>query len=224
MRRFTEELKKDVTLAGGEMSQTMEFFFKGEKLAIGSLLVIGLLSMGNTTAFSQDRSKPETIDATAMGTEAQMGKEFSITLTIYEYSPPADKQILTEAFQVGKDQGLYNALSKMRAVGHIAVTGTLGFDVSYIQMTPTPSGRTIRFVTNRLLRFGEVYRDNLSTSYNLTAGEFDLDDENKSKSKGSFYPEAALAFNKQGELQYNLIGFPWQLVDVIDWKGTSGVN
>jgi hypothetical protein len=58
----------------------------------------------------------------------------------------------------------------------------------------------------------------------LTAGEFDLDDENKSKSKGSFYPEAALAFNKQGELQYNLIGFPWQLVDVIDWKGTSGVN
>jgi hypothetical protein len=122
LRRFTEELKKDVTLAGGEMSQIMEFFFKGEKLAIGSLLVIGLLSMGNATAFSQDRPKPETIDATAMGTEAQMGKEFSITLTIYEYSPPADKQILTEAFQVGKDQGLYNALSKMRAVGHIAVT------------------------------------------------------------------------------------------------------
>jgi hypothetical protein len=209
---------------GGKMSQIREWFSKSERLATGCLLFVGLFSLGSGTVFSQDRSKPETIDATARGTEAQMGKEFSITLTIYEFSPPADKHILTEAFQDGKDQGLYNALSKMRAVGHIAVTGTLGFDVSYIEMTPTPNGRKIRFVTNRLLRFGEVYRDSLSTSYNLTAGEIDLNDEEKSRSTGSFYPEAELAINKQGELQYNLVGFPWQLVNVIDWKGTPGVN
>ena len=91
-------------------------------------------------------------------------------------------------------------------------------------MTPSPDGRKIRFVTNRLLRFGEVYRDSRSTSYNLTAGEFDLNDEDKSKSTGTFYPEAELLLNKQGELQFNLIGFPWQLVDIIDWKGTPGVN
>jgi hypothetical protein len=212
------------TFRGGEMSQNKEWVLKSEKLATGCLLLIGLLTLGNATAFSQDKSKPETIGATARGTEAQMGKEFDITLTIYEYSPPADKQILTEAFQDGKDQGLYNALSKMRAVGHIAVTGTLGFDVSYIQMIPTPNGRKVRFVTNRLLRFGEVYRDSLSTSYNLTAGEIDLNDEDKSKSTGSFYPEAELAINKRGELQYNLVGFPWQLVDIIDWKGNPGVN
>jgi hypothetical protein len=191
---------------------------------IGSLLLIWLLSLGSTSAFSQERSKPETIDATAMGTETQVGKNFDITLIIYEYSPRTDKQILVDAFQKGKDQGLFNALSKMKAVGHIGVTGTLGYDVSYIRVTPTPTGRKIRFVTNRLLRFGEVYWDTRSLDYNLTAGELDLNDTDKSKSTGVFYPAAQLAIDKQGELQMNLIGFPWNLVDILDWKGTPGVN
>jgi len=206
------------------MSQSKNSAPRSHNLAIGSLTLICLFSLGSASAFSQDRSKPETIEATARGTETQMGKEFPVTLTIYEYSAQADKQILIEAFQNGKDQGLFNALSKMKAVGHIAVTGTLGYDISYIQVIPTPTGRKICFVTNRLLKFGEVYRDSRSTSYNLTVGEFDLNDEDKSKSTGTFYPEAELALDKQGELQYNLVGFPWQLVDIIDWKGTPGVN
>jgi hypothetical protein len=194
------------------------------KIVTGSFLLICLLCSGSVPVFSQDRSKPETIEATAMGTEAQLGREFSITLTIYQYSPRADKQILTDAFQNGKDQGLYNALSKMKVVGRIAVTGTIGYDVSYIQMTPTPNGRKIRFVTNRLLRFGELYWDTRSSAYNLTAGELDLNDEDKSKSTGFLYPEAELVINKQGELQWNLVGNPWKLFDVIDWKGTPGVD
>jgi hypothetical protein len=197
---------------------------RSRKLVARIMMLICLLSLASGFAFAQDRSKPETIEATARGTESQLGKVFNITLIIYEYSTQADKQILTEAFQSGKDQGLYNALSKMKAVGHIAVAGTIGYDVSYIEVIPTPTGRKIRFVTNRLLRFGEVYRDSLSTSYNLTAGEFDLNSEDQSKSTGTFYPEAELALDKQGELQTNLVGFPWQLVDILDWKGTRGVN
>ena len=206
------------------MSQIKGSAPRSHKLAIGSLLLICLLSLGSAPAFSQERTKSETIEATARGTEAQAGKEFSVTLIIYEFSPRADKQILSDAFQNGKDQGLYNALSKMKAVGHIAVAGSLGYDVSYIRMIPTANGRKIRFVTNRLLRFGEVYWDTRSTAYNLTTGEFDLNDEDKSKSTGVFYPEAQLTLDKQGELQFNLVGFPWQLVDIIDWKGTPGVN
>ena len=152
------------------------------------------------------------------------GSHFSITLNIYDDSTQADKQILVQAFQQGKDQGLVNALSKMKAAGHIEVTGTLGYDCSYIQMIPTPTGRKIRFVTNRPLRFGEVYWDTRSTAYNLTAGEFDVNDTDKSKSTGVLYLAAELAIDKQGELQMNLIGDPWKLVDVLDWKGTPGVN
>ena len=192
------------------------------KLTLGSLLITGLLIAGSTPGFSAN--KTETIDATAMGTSTQMGSEFSVTLNIDDYSTQADKQILVEAFQKGGDKGLVNALSKMKAAGHIEVTGTLGYDCSYIQMIPTPTGRKIRFVTNRPLRFGEVYRDTRSTAYNLTAGEFDLNDADKSKSTGKLYPAAELVIDKQGELQMNLIGNPYNLVNIIDWKGTPGVN
>jgi len=192
--------------------------------AIGGLLLICLLSLGASSALSQDRSKPETIEATAQGTDTQAGREFAVTLIIYEYSPRADKQVLIDAFQNGKDQGLYNALSKMKAVGRIAVTGTIGYDVSYIHMTPTPTGRKISFVTNRLLRFGDLWWDTRSQSYDLTAGELDLNDADKTKSTGLLYPEAELVINKQGELQWNLVGNPWKLIDIIDWKGTPSVN
>src|SRR5690348_11720059 len=100
---------------GREMSQIKGLTHGAHNVFIGSLMVIGLLSLGSASAFSQDRSKPETIEATARGTEADAGREFPVTLTIYEYSQPSDKQILTEAFQNGKNQGLFNALSKMKA-------------------------------------------------------------------------------------------------------------
>jgi hypothetical protein len=195
---------------------------RSHKLALGSLLITGLVIVGSTLALAAN--KPETIEATAMGTSTQMASEFGITLDIYDYSTRADRQMLVQAFQKGKNEGLVNALGKMKAAGHIAVTGTLGYDCSYIRMIPTPTGRKIRFVTNRLLRFGEVYWDTRSTAYNLTAGELDLNDTDKSKSTGVFYPEAEFEIDKQGELQINLVGNPWKLVDVLDWKGTPGVN
>jgi hypothetical protein len=195
---------------------------RSQKLTLASLLITGLLIAGSTPGWSANKS--ETIDATAMGTSTQMGSQFSITLNIYDYSTQADKQILVEAFQKGGDKGLVNALSKMKAAGHIEVTGTLGYDCSYIQMIPTPTGRKIRFVTNRPLKFGEVYWDTRSSDYNLTAGEFDLNDTDKSKSTGKLYPAAELVIDKQGELQMNLIGNPYNLVNVLDWKGTPGVN
>jgi hypothetical protein len=195
---------------------------RNHKLALASLVITGLLVVGSTLALSG--TKPETIEASAMGTGTQMGEHVGITLNIYDYSTKADKQMLAQAFEKGKNQGLVDALSKMKAAGHIAITGTLGYDCSYIRMIPTPTGRKIRFVTNRLLSFGEVYRDSRSTAYNLTAGEFDLNDTDKSKSTGLMYPAAEFEIDKQGELQINLIGNPWQLADVIDWKGTPGVN
>ena len=195
---------------------------RSHKLALYGLVIAGLLVVGSALGLSAN--KPETIDASAMGTGTQMGEHINITLNINDYSTQADKQMLVQAFAKGKNQGLVDALSKMKAAGHIAVTGTLGYDCSYIRMIPTPTGRKIRFVTNRPLRFGEVYWDTRSTDYNLTAGEFDVNDTDKSKSTGVLYPAAELLIDKQGELQMNLIGNPFNLVDVIDWKGTPRVN
>ena len=112
----------------------------------------------------------------------------------------------------------------MRAVGHISITGTLGYDLAYIRLIPTPTGRKIRFVTNRLLRFGEVWADTQSTAFNLTGGEFDLNDTDKSKSTGVLYPACQLTIDKEGQLQIELNQNTWNLVDVLDWKGTQGIN
>lgn len=188
------------------------------------LVVAGLIMLAVFPAFSGKRVKDETIEATAMGTGTQLGQVIGISVEIYDYSTPEDRQVLMQAFEKGQNQGLVNALTKMRAVGHISVTGTLGYDLAYIRMIPTPTGRKIRFITNRQLRFGEVYFDTQSTAFNLTGGEFDLDATDKSKSTGVLYPEAQLAIDKQGQLQIQLAQNAWKLVDVLDWAGTPGVN
>jgi hypothetical protein len=188
------------------------------------LLVAGLLTLAAFPALSAKGVKNETIEATAMGTGTQMGQSIGVSMEIYEYSTPEDRQVLIEAFTKGQNQGLVNALTKMKAVGHISITGTLGYDCSFIRMIPTSTGRKIRFVTNRQIRFGEAFFDTQSQSFNLTGGEFDLNDSDKSKSTGVLYPAAQLAIDKQGQLQIELNQNAWNLIDVLDWKGTPGVN
>src|SRR5277367_7129596 len=109
------------------------------KIAVSGLLLMGTLMIGTLPGFARD--KYETIDAQAFGTGTQMGQTIGVTLNIYQFSTPADKQILIQAYEKGQNQGLTNALSKMKAVGHLEITGTLGTDCSYIKMTVTPTGR-----------------------------------------------------------------------------------
>lgn len=186
------------------------------------LLLAGLLILISVPGFSRDKN--ETIDATAWGTSTQLGRNIGITLIIYEYSTPQDRDILTEAFQKGSNKGLVSALEKMKAVGHINITGTLGYDVSFIKMIPTPTGRKIRFVTNRPIKFGEAYYDTQSQAFNLTAGEIDINTQDKSKSAGVLYPAAQLGIDSDGQLSLDLRQNAWRLGDIIDWNGTPGEN
>jgi len=184
-----------------------------------------LILTGATLALSAGQKKEGfkvgTIDATAMGTSTQLGKNVSVKVNIYEFSTDEDRQILIDAFKKQQNQGLVNALTRMKAVGHIAITGTFGYDLSYIRLIPTPTGRKIRFVTNRLLRFGEAYYNTQSTAYNLTAGEIDLDNKDKDKNTGVLYPAAQLVINKEGQLEIQLNKNPWKLVNIIDWNGAG---
>ena len=163
------------------------------------------------------RAKYETIDAQAYGTSTQMGKNFTVRLLIYEYSTEEDRQILIDSFKHGQNDGLVNALEKMKAVGRITMPGTLGFDVSYIREIKTPTGRAIRFVTNRKIAFGEAYWDSRSKEYNLTAGEIRINDQDKSKSEGVLFPASQLTINKDGEPQWDLRMNPWRLNNILVW-------
>jgi len=181
------------------------------------LLVALLLTVTAFTLSAADRDV-ETIDAVAMGTSTQLGKIVNIKVTIYEFSTDEDRAILVDAFKKGQNQGLVNALTKMKSVGRIAITGTVGYDLSFIRLIPTPTGRKIRFVTNRQIRFGEAFYNTQTIAYNLTAGEFDLDDSDKNKSGGVLYPASQLIINKEGQLEFQLNKNPWKLTNIIDWN------
>src|SRR3974390_722355 len=120
-----------------------------------------------------------------------------------------------DAFMNGQNQGLVKALEKMKAVGRIQIPGTLGYDVAYIASIPTPTGRQVRFVTNRKIAFKEAYRNTQSQAFNLTGGEFNIDDQDKNKSGGVLYPAAQLVINADGDLQIELRKNPWKLSNII---------
>jgi hypothetical protein len=206
------------------MPQANKTGIKTYEWVLALCIVSGLFGLAVIPALSASRVKNETIGATAMGTGTQMGQMISISVEIYDYSTPEDREVLVQAFSKGQNQGLVNALTKMHAVGHISITGTLGYDLAFIRMIPTPTGRKIRFVTNRQLRFGEVWADTQSTAFNLTGGEFDINATDKQKSTGVLYPACQLAIDKEGQLQIELNQNAWKLVDVLDWTGTPGVN
>ena len=176
-----------------------------------------LVTIGSVFCPGQ-RGNVETIDATAFGTSTQLGRNFGVKIMIYEFSDPEDREILVKAFHEGQNDGLVNALEKMKSVGRITIPGTVGYDLSYIREILSPTGRTIRFVTNRKIAFGESYSSSQSKSFNLTAGEIKFNDQDKSKSEGVLYPAAQLIINNEGEVQFELKENPWKLVNIIEWK------
>jgi len=154
------------------------------------------------------------IQATAMGQSTQLGRTYSITAIIEEFSPAEDQQILLQAFEQKGNEGLVNALSKMHSKGRLAITGTLGGDVAYVRRFPMPDGGTrLRLVTNRLLRFGEVWADSRSSDYDLSGMEVILSKDRKHNS-GTLFPAAQLKLNKDNKMELELYQNPWKLVNI----------
>jgi len=158
----------------------------------------------------------EEYQAQAMGQGTQMGQNFNVTVHIEEYSSPEERQILVDAFTKAQSQGLFNALNKMKSKGRIAITGTVGYDISFARKIQTPDGWKIRILTNRPITFGESWTDSRSMDYNLSALEFDLSDQ-KGKSSGVLLPACQFVSDKKtNELTIADYQNPWKLVDILD--------
>jgi hypothetical protein len=182
-------------------------------LAIVSL--VGLVLLTSTMSLAQKLPKKIYIQAQAMGTSTQMGRSAGVTLIINELSTDEERAGLIEAFQQKGNEGLVNALSKMRSKGRMSVTGTLGYDVAYIKTFPQPDGSTVlRMVTDRPLRFGEVWADSRSSDYNVSAVEIVIG-KDKKKNTGTLYPAVELKMNKENQLELNLYQNPWNLVNIM---------
>jgi hypothetical protein len=177
-------------------------------------MLAGTFTLATTLGFASS-STTETIQATY----SQTGNTISVTLIVFNYSTPSDLQVLSQAYQEGQDQGLATALSKTQPVGRCLITGTLTYDVAFIQMVQTPTGRQITFITNRPHRFDELDPPLPPGSFDLAVGEFDLNDTDPAKSTGFLYPASKLVIDTQGMFHYDLAGDPWSLVNVLDSYG-----
>jgi hypothetical protein len=182
-------------------------------VAIASL-ALGLFALQSSG--QEERMRPEEYQAQAMGQGTQMGQTFNVTVHIEEYSTPDERQVLVDAFEKAGSQGLYNALNKMKSKGHIAITGTLGYDISFARKMASPNGTTtIRVLTSRPIRIGEEWTDSRSVDYNLSALELDLSNE-KNKSTGILLPASEFTIDKKTkELHIENYQNPWKLVDVL---------
>jgi hypothetical protein len=189
---------------------------KKTRQVIASFAGLGLLLLANVHSAGQEKPTSEEYQAQAMGQGTQLGQTFNVTIHIEEYSTLEERQVLVDAFTKTGSQGLFNALSKMKAKGHVAITGTLGYDITFARKLPTADGVKIRVLTNRPITFGEAWTDSRSMDYNLSAFELDLSNE-KGKSAGILLPACQFTINKKSnEIEIENYQNPWKLVNVLD--------
>lgn len=177
--------------------------------------LIGLMLLVSTSSSAQKLPKSIYIQAQAMGQSTQLGRTFGVTLIIEEFSPPSDQQGLLEAFTQKGNEGLVNALDKMHSKGRMSITGTLGYDVSYIRQWKQPDGSTkYRLVTNRPITFGEAWSDSRSQDYSISGVEIVMYPDKK-KNTGTLYPLVKLKMNKENQLELETYQNPWNLVNIM---------
>jgi hypothetical protein len=193
------------------MKRLASGFRFGGKFRSFCLLLVGPFMVAITPGFAAS-PRFETIRATYTQAENTVG----VTLTVYNYTTSADLQVLSLAFQQGQDQGLATAISKTKAVGRCSLSGDPSFDVAFIQMVVTPTGRQIIFIASRPLQSDEGSSSSDSRSFDLMVGEFDMNDADNTKSTGFLYPASKLVLDQQGQFHYDLAGSPWSLNDVFD--------
>ena len=186
---------------------------KNSRIAM-AFVAISLVLLPGTGGNAQDKPKRETFQAVAMGQAQQLGRMVNVNIMIEEYSTPEDQQALLEAFNSKGMEGLSNALGKMKSKGRLSITGTLGYDVTYIRSFPTPTGRKIRIATNRAIRFGEAWADGRSMDYNLSAIELEIN--NDGKSTGILLPACRFKLDKEKHLEIEAYQNPWKLNNILD--------
>ncbi len=178
------------------------------KTCIASLFLL-LVGLG-TSVQAQERM---TIQATAMGTNTQMGKMANVNILIERFSTPDDRKILIDAFTRRGQDGLVDALQDMKPKGRIRfASGGVGNDVKYIIELPSEKGRRFRLVTDRNIAFGELYRGTRSSDYSVGAIELVLTPDGKGS--GTVLPACKLTVDKKTQkIEIETYQNPWNLTN-----------
>ncbi len=188
-----------------------------KKTLLTAIALVFVAVLAGSRTFAQDGQKLAKsifIQAQAMGQSTQLGRTFSVNIIINEFSTADDQKALLEAFNQKGNEGLVNALSKMKSKGRIAITGTLGYEVTYIRQFRQPDGSTkIRLATNRPITFGEAWSDSRSMDYNLSGLEI-VASADKKHNTGTLFPACRFKLDKENHIELELLQNEWKLIDI----------
>jgi hypothetical protein len=175
---------------------------------LGSLFL--LLAGIGTTAQTQERM---TIQATAMGTSTQLGKQYDVNIYIEQLSTEEDRAKLIQAFQRSGQDGLRGVLEDMKPKGRVRFSsGGVGNDVKYIIELPSEKGRRFRLVTDRNIAFGELYAGTRSREYSVGAMELTIMPDGSGS--GRVLPACKLKVNKKNnQVEIETYQNPWNLTN-----------
>ncbi len=179
---------------------------------IGAIVFLATVCIGSAA-----QNKPEFIQAYAFGTNTELGVSFMVNIYIESYSTPQDYQLLLDAFRTGGNEAVIKVLEGMPTKGRIETPQRLGYELKFIQQWSTPSGRSIRIITNRNVAFTEVMRSTLSEEYRLSAVELQLNTAKPAQSTGTLIPVCRLKLDTEGVLQTDTYRNPWDL-RMIEWS------
>jgi len=200
-------------LAGAVLGAALLFF-----AGVGVAQAQGNQPQAGQAQGSQPPLGKMTIQATAKGTSTQMGKIYSVNITIEAYSNEDDRQTLISAFQKSGQDGLVDALQDMKPKGRIRfASGGVGNDLKYIIELPSENGRRLRLVTDRNIAFGELYNGTRSRDYSVGAIELTLTPDGKGS--GTVLPACKLKVNKKtNQLEVETYQNPWDLINFMITK------
>jgi len=183
-------------------------FFGGARMGCLFFLLAGI----SVVVSAQERM---TIQANVMGTGTQLGKLYSITIYIEQFSSGEDRTALIDAFKAKGQDGLRSELEGMKPKGRIRFSsGGVGNDIKYIIELPSDKGRRFRLVTDRTIAFAENYNGTRSREYDVGAIEMTLTPDGKS-GEGTVLPACKLKVNKKKQqVEVETYQNPWKLTHV----------
>jgi hypothetical protein len=151
-------------------------------------------------------SLPLQFAGTAFGQAgAAAGKSFGFTVYITEWTTDQQVKDFTDALRENGPDALVKAFGKTKDAGRVSPTGFVGNSFRFARATPTQGGgRHIVMVTDRPMRFWEVYNSGRSTQYPF--GIIVLNVDKTGKGTGTLAPICKIKFNKKNELEIENYG------------------
>jgi hypothetical protein len=180
-----------------------------------SVLLISAGSLMGQNGGDAPLALPLQFAGTAFGQAgAAAGKSFGFTVFIDQWTTDEQAKAFLDTLRENGPNALVKAFDKTKDVGRFSPTGFVGNVFRYARWGPTQGGGMhIVMVTDRPMRFWEVYNNGRSTTYPF--GIIVLNVDSTGKGTGTLAPICKIKFNKKGELEIENYGQkPLRLVNV----------